>query len=170
MPLTMELNMSYPEDMKRFELKDVQYEKAQEIERLAQLDAERTQVEQRINELAITERTLARLLSVELPEPMPTSSDASKRKKPDGIPTIYVMAVTLLRERGVHWLEGQEIVHAIRERWWPTADNNDISPTLWRLFKTGRLAKQGTKYGLPPGARGAVKELGEPGSGVVSVQ
>lgn len=155
-------------DMKRFELKDVQREKEVEIERLARLDAERSQAEQRINELTITERTLARMLSVELPEPLkPATSDGAKRKKPDGIPTIYVMTLTLFRERGVHWLEGQEIVQAIRERWWPTADNNDISPTLWRLSKTEKLVKAGTKYGLPAGVRGSVKQLGEPGDAVI---
>ena len=151
--------------MKKVELKDVQREKAAEIERLAELDAARVQSEQRINELAITERTLARLLSVDLPEPDDsTATNGSKRKKPAGIPTIFVMTLTLFRENGVHWMDGHEIVQAIRKRWWPTADNNDISPTLWRLAKTGKLVKRGTEYGLTAGARGPVRELDEPGS------
>ncbi len=157
--------------MKKIELKDVQREKAAAIKLLGTLDRQREIVEQQINELTITERTLARLLSVELPELSgPLAPEAAKRKKPAGIPTIYMMALTLFRERGVHFMEGHEIVRAIRERWWPTADNNDISPTLWRLSKTGKLVKNGTKYGLLAGMRGQVKELGEPGSGLVSVQ
>lgn len=154
--------------MKKIDLKEVQREKAAAVQRLAALDHERSDVEQQINELAITERTLARLLSVDLPEPLvPASSELSKRKKPEGIPTIYVMTLTLFRDQGVHWLEGQEIVQAIREKWWPTAKNDDIGPTLWRLAKMGKLVKQGTKYALPPGIRGAAKELGEkPGDAV----
>lgn len=156
--------------MKKVELRDVQREKAAAIERLGKLDRERSALDQQINDLAITERTLARMLSVDLPEPAPMRSpELATRKKPVGIPTIYVMTVTLLRDRGDHWMESQEIVQAIRERWWPTAESSDITPTLWRLYKTsGKLAKNGTKYGLPPGTLRAVRELGEPGS--VSVQ
>jgi len=160
--------MTISEDMKRLDLRDIQREKAAEIQRLAEHDAERARIEQRINELSVTERTLARLMSVDLPEPERSATETVNRKKPEGIPTIYIMAVTLLRESGVHWMEGQDFVQAIRNRWWPTADSNDITPTLWRLAKTGKLVKNGTKYALPAGVRGPVKELGKPGA--VSVQ
>ena len=156
------------DDMKRFELSDVQRAKAAEIDKLASLDAQRAQIEQRITELTITERTLARMLSIELPaSSSPVQTDGAKRKKPIGIPTIHVMTLTLFRERGEHWLESQTIIQAIKERWWPTAANNDIAPTLWRLSATGKLTKQGTKYSLPPGTHRTVKQLGEPGDAVV---
>lgn len=155
------------DDMKKIDLKDVQRQKREAIERLAALDTERAALEQDINELAIVERRVAQMLSVDLPEPsVQRASEVHKRKKPTGIPTIYVMTCTIFRERGVHWLEAQEILQIIREKWWPTAKNDDVGPTLWRLARMGKLTKNGTKYALPPGVRGPVKQLGEPGDEV----
>lgn len=158
------------EDMKKVDIKDIQRDKKAALDRLAAIDRERSELEQIINELAVAERVVARLTSVDLPESQPSevASGSATRKKPQGIPTVYVMALTLFRETGEHWIEAQDIVQSIRERWWPTAENNDISPTLWRLSRMGKLTKNGTKYGLPPGVRGPVKELGKPGA--VSVQ
>jgi hypothetical protein len=158
------------EDMAKFDLKDVQRKKDAAIARLADLDRQRAEVTQEINELAITERTVARMLSVDLPEPTAPVRlpELATRKKPVGIPSIYVMTLTVLRERGAHWIEGSDLIEAIRDRWWPTAARAEIAPTLWRLSKMNKLTKNGTKYGLPPGAPRALRELGEPGS--VSVQ
>lgn len=156
------------DDMKKIDLKDIQRDKQTALDRLAALDRERGELEQVINELAVAERVVARLTSVDLPQGQSVAApDGVKRKKPNGIPTIYVMVLTLFRETGEHWMEAQEIVQSIRDRWWPTAENNDISPTLWRLARMEKLTKSGTKYGLPPGARGPVKQLGEPGKTVV---
>ncbi len=75
---------------------------------------------------------------------------ASKaRGKPKDIPSIYEMAVVLFQTTGKEWLETQEIVRLIKERWWPSAQRNDIAPTLWRLQKDGKLRKNGSKYALP---------------------
>lgn len=131
------------------DLESIQKRKAEVERRLRELDVERTELEQWYRDLTVTERTLARLLEIDLP----MSSNAPeypRRKKPDNIPSVYDMAVTVLRERADEFVEGQEILAAIKRRWWPEATNNDITPTLWRLAtKDNRLRKEGTKYGLP---------------------
>lgn len=155
------------DDMKKIDLRDVQRKKQEAIERLAAIEAERAELEQSISELAIVERHVAQLLSVDLPEPaIAQTQSPHRRKKPSGIPTIYIMTCTIFRERGVHWLEAQELLQAIRVKWWPDAKNDDVGPTLWRLAKMGKLIKSGTRYSLPAGVRGPVKQLGEPGEEV----
>ena len=144
------------------ELERVQYQKARVAERLSDLERERAMLEVEASELAITERTLAKLNKIDLPKifsaPAPRDAHQTTRKKPRGIPTIYVMVLTLFRDRGDHLIEGAELVQAIKDRWWPTANNNDISPTLWRLHKTGKLIKKGTKYAVPVGILGAHRD------------
>lgn len=86
----------------------------------------------------------------------PGEAVSARRKKPDNIPTIYDMAVMIIRDRGNEFVEGQEIVAGIKARWWPDVTSNDVTPTLWRLAnKDQRLRKDGTKYGLP--IRAAIK-------------
>lgn len=138
-------------DMKNVDLQTIQRLKSEAADKLAHLDRERAAVEQWVSELTVTERTLARVLSVDLPEPQEDVPVAGQRSsgKPRGIPSIYIMAATLLRDASEPWMEGQEIVKAIRDRWWPTAETNDIAPTLWRLAKHGKLRKEATRYALP---------------------
>ena len=61
------------------------------------------------------------------------------------------MAATLIRESGQHWMDASDIIKGIREKWWPTVEPGDVSPTLWRLDKTQKLQKDGTRYALLPG-------------------
>lgn len=137
-------------DGMRQELERIQTKKAEVEKQLREIELQRTELEQWVRDLAVTERTLARLLEVDLPEAQSVVPEAPRRKKPDNIPSVYDMAVTTLRERAEEFVEGQEIVSAIKRRWWPEATNNDITPTLWRLAtKDQRLRKEGTKYGLP---------------------
>lgn len=154
----MGANMINPDDMAT-ELERVQYQKARVAERIAELGRERAALEAEASDLAITERTLAKLNQIDLPRIFSAASTGYNqqvvRKKPQGIPTIYVMVLTLFRERGEYLIEGSELVQAIKDRWWPTASNNDISPTLWRLHKTGKLVKKGSRYAVPVGVLGA---------------
>ena len=137
-------------DMKR-ELEIIQRKKADAESELKALDTQRAELEQWLRDLSVTERTLARMLDVDLPDDTVTVlPEHSRRKKPDHIPSVYDMAVTVLREREVEFVEGHEILAGIKARWWPGATNNDILPTLWRLAtKDKRLRKEGTKYALP---------------------
>ena len=112
------------------------------------LELRKVELEQWIRDLSVTERTLARILDVDLPD-VETRQIAMRRKKPADIPSIHEMAVSIIRDRG-EAVEAQEIIAGIRKRWWPEATNNDVSPTLWRLAtKDNRLTKNGTRYGLP---------------------
>jgi hypothetical protein len=123
--------------------------------RRADLERDMTALAQEESELAITKRTLAKLLGVELDDedqPEVGNAMALGRRvgggKPKGTPSIREMATTLFRGTKEEWLETQEIVRLIKIRWWPSADRNDIAPTLWRLQKDGWLRKDGTKYAL----------------------
>ena len=78
-------------------------------------------------------------------EPEPTSGG-----KPPGTPTVLDMAFSVIatdaEPQGQMFMEAQDIVAAIRRRWWPTVKSNDIAPTLWRAAKEGRIYKTGTRY------------------------
>lgn len=186
--LTTQSTMPSHEAMKEIERIRLRKEEvAAALARIAQqrdeLDRSKLLLEQEQSDLAITERTLARLNAIDLPAETPTAPgerpDTTTRRKPKGIPTIYIMTVTILRESNRVWLEGSEILSAIRSRWWPSAEPVDVSPTLWRLAKEGKLLKQNTSYGLPqadpvsadPAAqearRQAIKVAGQDSAGVV---
>jgi hypothetical protein len=123
------------------------------------LARERAEVERKIalidqeeSDLAISERTLARLLGVSLDPDLEDLSQLRKRPKggkPRDIPSIHEMALVLYGDTKQEWLETQEIVRLIKQKWWPSAKRNDIAPTLWRLHKDGKLRKDGTRYALP---------------------
>jgi hypothetical protein len=136
------------------ELQTVQDRKANVELELRELERRRLELQQEAGDLAITERTLARLLHVNLPmAPLETAPDVAVRKKPKNIPSVYVMTITLLRESGSKGLEPQEIVAFVRQRWWPAASSNDINPTLWRLSKHGKLRKEDGRYFQPIGTQ-----------------
>jgi len=132
------------------EFEAVQREKAAVAKRLAALDRDRAMLEQQASELAVTERTLARILGVALPDTGSQAPQAGKAGgKPKKLPSIYQMMLSLLADAPNRSLETPEIIRLIRERWWPSAERNDIAPTLWRLAKMGKLKKDGIGYALP---------------------
>ena len=134
----------------REELETVRRKKVEAAKELASLEERRVQLEQWVRDLTTTERTLARICDVDLPEPEVRQTDAYKRKKPKDIPSVFDMAATIIRDRGMEFVEANDILNGIKTRWWPDATNNDISPSLWRLAtKDDRLRKEGTKYALP---------------------
>lgn len=135
----------------RQEFDTIQKQKADAEREMKAIDARRIELEQWLRDLAVTERTLARILDLDLPNTgAPSRSEHSRRKKPDNIPSVHDMTVKILRERGEEFVEGNEIFVAIKGRWWPDATKNDVLPTLWRLAtKDDRLRKEGSKYALP---------------------
>jgi len=133
--------------------------------RRSELDKEKSKLQAKIDEikkqeaelnqeavdLAVTERTLARLHNKPLPEdPHPIAKSHSG--KPKGLPTVAEMANIILREaehKGIMALETQEIVEKVREKWWPEVTSNDVAPNLWRLARENRLVKDETRYSRP---------------------
>lgn len=75
--------------------------------------------------------------------------------KPPGTPTTPSMIIALLREamaQGKQGLEPKDMQMAIARRWWPSVKSEDVAPTAWRLWKAGRLEKDGSFYRLPSSA------------------
>jgi hypothetical protein len=71
--------------------------------------------------------------------------------KPQGTPTTPNMILALLREaaaQGKKGLEPREMQISIAKRWWPTVKSEDVGPTAWRMWKDGRLTKDGSLYSL----------------------
>jgi hypothetical protein len=65
--------------------------------------------------------------------------------RPEGIPSLFVMTATVLREARVagnrNGLTGKEIVDEIRNRWWPGLNSQQVLPTIYQFAKRGRLIK-----------------------------
>ena len=71
------------------------------------------------------------------------------------------MILAVLREatgQGKPGLEPREMMISISKRWWPTVKSKDVGPTAWRMWKDGRLGKEGSplhdpkeRAGLPVG-------------------
>lgn len=146
--LTDAANMLNPDAMKQ-ELRTIQQQRAEAEERMRSLKDEIAQVEAWIRDLAITERTMAKLLNIEVPEQteVPTKS---RGRKPAGTPSVFRMACDAIRDSGEDWLDTSDILGYIQRRHWKDATASDISPSLWRLaVKDKRLRKDGTRYALP---------------------
>ena len=135
------------------DLAAVQRKKADVERQLKEIEHRRVELEAWLRDLVVTERTLARILDVDLPDnsqAAPQEAAPHRRRKPENTPSIFDMARIIIRDRGDEWVEGAEIVAGIRRRWWPDAESNDITPTLWRLAtKDSRLRKEGTRYAMP---------------------
>jgi hypothetical protein len=81
--------------------------------------------------------------------PSPVAPEADL-KKPAGIPRMSEMIITVLREYDlIGPMEPKEIAEWIRKRWWPEAPSTSVGPTAWRMWKEGRLIKEGAAYSLP---------------------
>lgn len=112
-------------------------------------------------ELAVAERVLSRLTgdargSVSASGASAASSvigtATGQSAKPEGIPTMPEMIVTVLQNEalaGSRHLEPKDILERIAERWWPTVASENVGPIAWRMWKQGKLEKVGASYGLP---------------------
>jgi hypothetical protein len=99
-------------------------------------------------ELEAAEKTLLRLGAVP-PDEGEVAAETSG--KPPGTPTTPNMILALLREahaQGKAGLEPREMLISISKRWWPSVRSDDIGPTAWRMWKEGRIAKNGSVYML----------------------
>jgi hypothetical protein len=98
-------------------------------------------------ELESAEKVLLRFGAVPSePVARPQSDFAGK---PEGTPTTPSMILALLREaqaQGKPGLEPREMMISISKRWWPTVKSEDVGPTAWRMWKDGRLSKNGPLY------------------------
>lgn len=121
-------------------------------ERLRVLEAED-------QELAAAEKVLARFGAELQPDMIVQGQDGSATivqvktiGKPEGTPTTPNMILALLREAQAHGkkgLEPRDMQISISKRWWPAVKSEDVGPTAWRMWKDGRLAKDGSLYMLP---------------------
>lgn len=88
--------------------------------------------------------------SIQVDPPSPPKTEG--RGKPPGTPTTPVMITWLLKKaiaEGKSGLEPREIQMEIAKRWWPAVKSEDVGPTMWRMWKEGRLSKDGALYALP---------------------
>lgn len=114
-------------------------------------------------ELQTAVRVLTRLGGINLFDDAPTQTDAENVPesasdddgktlgKPDGLPTMPTLIMTILREcqRQDVGLEPREIVEGIRHRFWPDAPTDAVGPIAWRMWKRKELDKVGSRYRLP---------------------
>jgi hypothetical protein len=123
---------------RRKEIAAVVHDLKDQLEKLAAED----------EELASAERVLARFGGIEEPEP---EASSSSNGKPVGTPTTPNMILALLKEaiaQGKAGLEPKDMQMTIARRWWPTVKSEDVGPTAWRMWKDGRLDKDGSVYML----------------------
>lgn len=154
--------------MRRRAIAEARANMAEEIEKLRGLDAG---LEQEEMELTITERHILKFTIGELERPttelgarvvatrLAQEAVQRSKRKPADVPSVLVMAGTVLlerAERGQIWLEPAEIVTEIKKRWWRDAEQAFIAPQLWRAAKKGRLLKDGTRYALPENEKAPV--------------
>jgi hypothetical protein len=111
-------------------------------------------------ELASAEKVLLRFGAVPS-EPVARPASDFSSGKPEGTPTTPNMILALLREakaQGKPGLEPKDMQVAIARRWWPSVKSDDVGPTAWRMWKDGRLIKDGSLYSLPTETRDLVRE------------
>jgi hypothetical protein len=113
---------------------------------LKQLDEQATALRLEDAELETAERVLARFEPT--PDPGETK-EVNASGKPQNTPTTPSMIVTLLKDaerQGKRGLEPKEMLIQITKRWWPSVKSDDVAPTAWRMWKDGRLEKDGSLY------------------------
>ena len=73
-------------------------------------------------------------------------------KKPAGIPPMPNMILNVLGGAMLvdgSWMEPKTIADQIRNQWWPEAPQTSVGPIAWRMWKEGRLKKEGSLYTVP---------------------
>jgi hypothetical protein len=105
-------------------------------------------------ELDTAGRVLARLSGTSWP-PAPQRVDGDDTEdsgKPNDLPTVPDMILAVLgtaKGSGLRGMEPKTITAQIAEGWWPDVKGPHISSVVWRMWKAGRLAKDGAIYMLP---------------------
>ena len=122
--------------------------------RLTELRMETRVLEAELADLATAERVWLKLAGIEVPEEA-TPVEAPAGKPPD-TPTMTDMIREALREakkEGLAGLEPADITQDIRRKWWPNAPSTAVGPIIWRMWRKGRLGKDGDIYVLPERVR-----------------
>jgi hypothetical protein len=71
-----------------------------------------------------------------------------KPLKPDGLPTVADMVLTVLKDAGPGGLRPPQVTRVLRTRWWPDIPNERAAQTMYSMAKAGRLRKHGLRYRL----------------------
>jgi hypothetical protein len=146
----------------------VQHKLAQHRDAISSLETE-------LSELDIAERVLASLdgeglqegAASEPQEEEVAPSEPAPAGKPEGIPTMPVMILAALqnaKEHGQKGLEPREMAEFIAKKYWPGMPLHVVGPIAWRMHKSGKLAKRGSKYFLPKVEEGPDAETSGPSS------
>jgi hypothetical protein len=90
------------------------------------------------------------------PPPPEEDEDEDGFSKPNGIPTMPEMIFEALRKDKEEdildlnaGLEPKEMMKFIAEKYWPDVRSELVGPIAWRMWKQGRLLKEGNRYRLP---------------------
>jgi hypothetical protein len=68
--------------------------------------------------------------------------------KPDGLPTVGAMVLSVLDGAEAAGLKPQQIRERIREKYWPEAPTDRIISATWRLAKGGKIHQGNGRYWL----------------------
>jgi hypothetical protein len=85
-------------------------------------------------------------------EAPPTLKVETTRAKPAGLPSVPEMICAAIQggaKVGKDGMEPREMVDFIAHKWWPNIPPESVGPIAWRMYKQGRLEKDGPKYRLP---------------------
>ena len=112
------------------------------------------EIKQELSELDMAARVIARLSGSPIPEVYSAKlRGPSPAKlmpvKPDGIPTMPEMITAVLSENSYRGMSPKDIMAEIARRWWPAVSSEYVGPIAWRMWKQGRLEKDGAVYALP---------------------
>jgi hypothetical protein len=131
-------------------------------------------LETMLSELDITERVLDNLDATGLQDAADgedheeaAPAEPAPAAKPDGIPTMPAMILEALeeaRDEGKKGLEPREMGEFIIKKYWPNMPPYVVGPIAWRMHKSGKLAKRGSKYFLPKVEEGSGADTSEPSS------
>lgn len=121
---------------------------------IAELSARVDELKAELGELDVAAKVMARLSEGAPVAPFAVKAQTfapPTNSKPEGLPTTPDMILSVLSEakrNGTSTLEPREIMEAIAKRWWPNVTSEMVGPIAWRMWKQGRLVKDGAKYGL----------------------
>jgi hypothetical protein len=71
---------------------------------------------------------------------VPTNKPTKPRIKPEGLPPVSAMVMTVLDNAEAPGLKPQQIRDRIRAKYWPEAPADRIISAAWKLAKGGKLA------------------------------
>jgi hypothetical protein len=131
---------------------------AEELTRLQSEIADYDAAERVLLALGARETT-ASLLAVDAP----AAARAHETRKPPKLPPVSDMIIEALsfgEKEGYDRLSTRDLLDYVRHTYWPDAKPNDVISTAWRMWKHGKLQKDGKTYSLLNSAPATANELG----------